>query len=151
MIMVMDAGGNEYRCADQRTADKVIAETGGHIVAMPDNTLTLDDTLTAEIDALAETYYRWAVTEDSNPLAGICNDLYRALLAVLAQSAPEGTQYPEGFADRVLNVFSDCRPDRSLSSAREYVVAELAEYAAWEAARELAKHGLRAPIGWDKV
>lgn len=149
MIMVMDAGGNEYRCADQRTADKVIAETGGHIVAMPDDTLTLDDTLTAELDALAETYYRWAVTE--SPLASICNNLYRALRQVLTQTAPEGTQDREGFADRVLNVFSDCRPDRSLSSAREYVVAELAEYAAWEAARELAKHGLRAPIGWDKV
>jgi hypothetical protein len=75
------------------------------------NKITLDDTLSAELDALGETYWRWAVREDE--LAGICNHLYRALRATLTALAPEGTK-GDDFAEWTLTAFSDNRPDKSL-------------------------------------
>lgn len=78
--------------------------------------LTLDDTLAREIDAMAETYWRWAVTPDDNPLASIVNDLSPALTSVLTALAPEGTD-GAAFAAWVRQTFSDCHgePNRSMT------------------------------------
>ena len=75
--------------------------------------LTLDDTLSTELDALGETYWRWAVLPDG-PLPSITNDLYRALMSVLAALAPEGT-HGKAHAEFVMTAFSECRPDESLT------------------------------------
>lgn len=74
--------------------------------------ITLDDTLSAELDALGETYWRWAIREDE--LASIVNDLHPALLSVLRALAPEGTDGAD-FAGFVMEAFSDNRPDKSLT------------------------------------
>lgn len=78
------------------------------------DTVTLDDTLRAELDATAEMYWRWATRDDA--LAYLCNDLSRALDNVLYRLAPEGTD-GQAFSSWVRQTFHDCHgePNRRMT------------------------------------
>lgn len=76
------------------------------------DTVTRDDTLSAELDALGAMYWRWAVRDDA--LAHITNDLHAALRAVVIRLAPEGTD-GEALASWVFEAFSDNGGERKLT------------------------------------
>lgn len=123
--------------------------------------VTLDDTLSVEINALAETYWRWAVQPDSSPLAWQYGSwplkgLATAIDDLLTVLAPEGTD-GLAFSAWVRECFTNNRPDmsmtrclaRALDSDARYEWDETfraAENAAWDAARDVAQ-----PAGWDKI
>lgn len=82
-------------------------------MAITNDTVTLDDTLRAELDALGVTYWRWATRDDA--LAYLANDLSSALDNVLYRLAPEGTD-GQAFSSWVRDAFHNNGGERSMTA-----------------------------------